>query len=946
MRLVAFAVLLATPLAAQQPAHPRASGLRPPISSPALQADTAVHLGRLANGLRFWVRHNSYPEHRLELRLVVRAGSILEDNDQRGLAHFIEHMGFNGTTHFAKNDMVKYLESIGVKYGADLNANTSFDETQYILPVPSDKPELVARAFDILQDWATGDKFDPAEVAGERGVVLNEWRSGLGVMSRIINQEVPVLFRGSRYAVRLPIGDTGVIAHATAAPMKRFYHDWYRPDLMGVVAVGDYPIDSLEVLIRSRFASLRNPATERPRTDAPVPILPGTRMVAIADPEQSTEAIELLIRRPTTHYRTELDERRNLIGSLFSIIASQRFQELQRQPDVPFVGAGFGPSGFIRDLQVFQVGVNPKEGQGAAAFEAAMRELRRLDEHGVLPAELERAKASLLRGRESAAAEVGKTESYAYVGSYINAFLRGDALVSAGERYSLAQKILPTVTIGEVNAAIRESSRGSDRFIVVLGPEKSKATLPSRDTLMAILARTDTVTLPAWTETSVAAALVPNPPKPGRIVAETTFADVGVTKWRLSNGVRVLIKPTDFKADEVQLGGEAAGGLSLLADDQLLNGLLARVVVRQSGVGDFDAVSLQRKLSGKIVRVEPTIDETSEGLIVVTAPKDLETALQVLWLNGTAPRLDTAAVKALTNQIRNGLKNRDANPNTTFGDTITITLGRNSPRAQPLTATRLDAEFDARRALAIYRDWFRDFGDFTFVVVGNVNVDSLRPLLSQWLGGLPSAGITRTWKDVAPVPPEGVINKIVRKGKEPVAGQVVLFSGPAEISGPETDLAASAAAEIIQERLLDQLREAMGATYSVNATTTMQRVPRKRYRTVIQFKSSPEQADTLWSAAQAIIVSFRADGPKPDELQKFVAQARREIEVQVKTNDWWLEELSNYGMPDGAEAGRPLAEILQWGKRLDALTPAMVRDAAQRYFDPARVARFVLLPEK
>lgn len=938
MRPVFLATLFALPLAAQQP-H------RTPAPPKPLPIDTTVHVGRLANGLRYWIRHNSYPEHRLELRLVVRAGSIVEDQDQRGLAHFIEHMGFNGTTHFARNDMVKYLESIGVKYGADLNANTSFDETQYILPVPSDKPELVDRAFDILEDWADGDRFDSAEVASERGVVLNEWREGLGVESRIINQEVPVLFKGSRYAIRLPIGDTGIIEHATAAPMRRFYHDWYRPDLMGIVAVGDYPVDSIAALIRRHFAAMKNPAKARPRVDAPVPVLAGTRMTTVADPEQPTDAIELLVRRPTTHYRTMTDERRNLVTSLYGIIASQRLQELRRKPDVPFVGAGFGPSGFIRDLQVFQVGVSPKEGQGAAAFEAVLRELRRFEEHGVLPAELDRAKASLLRSRESAAAEEGKTESTVYVDEYLNAFLQGDAVVSARDRYQMAKTILPTITVTEVNAAIRDASRGTDRFILVLGPEKERAALPTRDTLVAILARTDTMTLPAWTEATVATALVPNPPRPGRIVFDTTYADIGVTEWRFANGVRLLIKPTDFKADEIQLEGEAAGGLSLLPDDQLVNAAFADAIVRQSGVGDFDAVSLQRKLAGKIVRIVPGADETSQGIVVLTAPKDLATALQVLWLNVTAPRYDSAAVTALVNQVRNGLKNRDAEPSAVFGDTIAITLGRNSPRVQPLTAARVDAQFDPHRALAIYRDWYRDLGDFTFVMVGKVNLDSIRPLVTQWLGGLPTAGIKRTWRDVAPLPPEGILTKVVRRGKEPVAEQVVLMSGPAVDVAPQEDLAASAAAEIIQERLLDRLREAMGATYGVDAETNLESVPRKRYRTIVQFKSSPQQADTLWAAAQAIISAFRTDGPTPDEVQKFVAQSRRATEVQIKTNEWWLEQLGDYAMPDGGHAGRSMSEIPEWGKLLDALTPVMIRDAARRYFDPDRVARFVLLPE-
>ena len=937
MRLALFALLVAAPLGAQQPAKPK-----PPAPLP---TDTAVHAGRLANGLRYWIRHNSYPEHRLELRLVVRAGSILEDNDQRGLAHFIEHMGFNGTTHFAKNDMQKYLESIGVTYGADLNANTGFDETQYILPVPSDKPEIVARAFDILQDWAMGDKFDPAEVAAERGVVVGEWRSGLGAGSRIINQEIPVLFHGSRYAVRLPIGDTSVIAHATVTPLKRFYHDWYRPDLMALIVVGDFPLDSIVKLIKRHFGAMKNPAPERPRADAPVPTNPGTRVAVITDPEQPTESVELMIRRPTTSYRTEDDERRNLIAALFGSIAAQRMQLLSRKPDAPFTSAGFGSSGFVRDLRAFTVDVNAKEGKSAMAFEAALFELRRFKIHGVLPAELDRVKASLLRGRESAAAEAGKTESGSFIGSYINAFLRGNAIVSATDRFALARKLLPTITVDEINAAIREASRGDDRVIIVLGPEKARATLPQRDALLAILARTDTATLPPWVETNVTSALVPNPPTPGRIVAETTYADVGITDWRLSNGVRVLIKPTDYKADQFYIAGEGAGGLSIVPDEQFLNGTLATGVVQQSGVGAFDVASLRNKLAGKIVFAVPQADETSQGFIAFAAPKDAETGFQLLWLNATAPRLDTAAVSAMKAQMRTGLANRGDTPDAVFGDTIRTTLSRNSPRAQPMTVARLET-FDPARAIAIYKDWFKDFNDFTFVIVGNVNVDSLRPLVTQWLGGLPAAGGKHAWLDVAPIAPEGLITKIVRKGKEPVAQQVIYFSGTATGSTRETGLAGEAAAQILQERLMDKLREAMGATYGVNANSSLEHVPKLRYRSEIAFKSTPARADTLWQAAQEIIAALRTSGPTPDEVQKFVAQARRATEVAVKTNDWWLGEISNHVVPDGPEVGRPLSEILTWGKRLDALTPAIVQDAAKLFFNPANVARFVLLPEK
>ena len=493
---------------------------------------------------------------------MVRAGSILEDQDQRGLAHFIEHMAFNGTTHFARNDLVMYLESIGVRFGADLNASTGFDETTYILPVPSDKPELVAMAFEILQDWASGVTFDSMAVVNERGVVLGEWRDGLGADSRVRNKEFPVLFQGSRYATRLPIGDTAIIAHANPGPMKRFYHDWYRPDLMGVIAVGDYPVDSLKALITRRFGGLRGPAAPRPRVDAPVPVIPGTRVVIVTDPELNTESLSLQIRRSTVTYRTEADHRHQLLNQIFSLIAGQRLNELSRRPETPFAWAYLGPSSLIRNIETTQLGLTAKSGRTAESFEAVLRELRRLELHGVLPAELERAKADMLSNDAQAAANEDnqKRNSGGIVGSYLRAFTKGFVPVSSHDEYRLDQRLLPTVTVAEVNAAIRSAARSTDRFIAVQGPSGSEARLPTRDQLLAIIARADTATLPPWTETVNSADLVPNPPTPGRIVAETTDTALGLTDWRLSNGTRVLVKPTTFKADEIRMTSYGPGG--------------------------------------------------------------------------------------------------------------------------------------------------------------------------------------------------------------------------------------------------------------------------------------------------------------------------------------------------------------------------------------------------
>ncbi len=928
-------LMVALPIAAQRPVARSAA-------SPPLPMDTATHTGKLANGVRYWVRRNGYPEKRLELRLVIRAGSILEDADQLGLAHFVEHMAFNGTTHFAKNDLVKYLESVGVRFGADLNASTGFDETTYILPVPSDKPELVAMAFEILQDWASGVTFDSAAVVKERGVVLGEWRDGLGAGSRVRDKQFPVLFQGSRYATRLPIGDTAIIAHANPGPMKRFYREWYRPDLMGVIAVGDYPVDSLKALIASRFGSLRGPARPRARLEAPVPEIPGTRVVIVTDPELSTENVSLMIRRREVSYRTEADHRHQILNQLFSLISGQRLTELARRPETPFAWAYLGPSSLIRDIETTQLGLTAKSGKAAASFEAVLRELRRLELHGVLPAELERAKADMLSSDAQAAAnEDGqKRNSWGIVGSYLRAFTTGAVPISNHDEYALDQRLLPTITVTEVNTAIRTMARGADRFIAVQGPTGSESRLPARAELLAIIARADTATLPPWTETVIAGDLVPNPPAPGRIISETTDSALGLTDWRLSNGIRVLVKPTAFKADEIKMAANSPGGLSLLSDQDVFQGMFATTIVDQSGYGAFDSPTLRRKLAGKIVNLSPDIGDIGEGFSGETTPKDLPTFFELLWLEATAPRLDSSAVAALREQFRTVLAGRDRLPQTAFNDTVVITIGHNSPRMQPLTLAKAET-LDPARALQIYHERFTDFGDFTFIFVGNVTLEALRPLVERWIGGLPARAQHEPWKDVDPPNLEGVITKVVRKGKEPVAQQLVFFQGPTPATGPDARIAAAAAAGILETRLLEQLREAMGATYGVQASSEVSAIPRMTYTSTISFSSKPELADSLWSATQRTIAALQADGPTADELAKFVAQQQRSGEVAVRTNDFWTGTLMQR-----VRVGEPIGTIIDWSKRLAALTPAVVRDAARHVLDTSRLARFVLLPEQ
>ncbi len=924
-RLALLTLLLATPLAAQ---------------SPVITNDSVVRTGTLPNGLRYWIRSNEIPAKRLDLRLVVRAGSILEDDDQRGLAHFVEHMAFNGTTRFHRNELVQYLESIGVRFGADLNASTGFDETTYYLPVPTDKPGVVERAFDILQDWAHGVQFDSTDVANERGVVLGEWRSGLGAGSRVRDREFPVLFQGSRYAIRLPIGDTAVIAHVQVAPLKRFYHDWYRPDLMAVIAVGDYPIDELESLIRSRFGDLTAPATTRPRTETVVPEVAGARVTVTTDPELSTESVQLLVRRPATHYRTEDDERRALVTALLSTIGNQRLGDIQRRPDAPFVSAFFGQSELVRNVEVFALVVNAKEGRTADAFEATLTEQHRLGVHGVLPAELERAKASLLRSREQSAAEQDKAFSSTHVDRYVDAFLTGDATPSARTRLALATRLLPTIMLAEVNAAARDAALGTDRFIAVRAPDKEGQVLPDRSALLAVMARVDTLTVSPWTETTVDGPLVAAPPTPGRVTSTRSHPDLGIIEWRLSNNVRVLVKPTEFRADQILVAGTAPGGASLVPDADVTAAAFATAIARESGYGSFDASALRRRLAGSIATVSLQLDDLTQGFTGSTAPKDLGTFFELMWLAATAQRYDSSAVTAFFNRVRPQLANRDRIPFAAFSDTITLTLSGNHPRAQPLDLARFNA-VDPLRAYAILQDRFRDYGNFTFVIVGNVDTLTLRPLVERWLGALPTTGRKETWRDVAPPFLRAPVTKVVHRGKEPVAVQIALFGGPTPDASDATEAAAAAAGSILETRLLETLREAMGATYSVNVSAGVHAQPRKARIGSINFTSDPDQADSLWRAANQIIADLRENGPNAAELATHIEKERRETEVSARTNEWWLGTIVAQ-----VDADEPLAAITGWSDRLDALTVARVRAAARIVFDPSNVARFTLLPEE
>ena len=940
---ILLSLALALPLAASAQQAPAATAKRAPRDAFALSAplpmDPAVRVGTLPNGLRYYIRQNGKPEKRAELRLVVNAGSILEDDDQRGLAHFVEHMAFNGTKSFAKNDIVKYLEGIGVRFGADLNAYTGFDETVYILPVPTDRAGILEQSLRFLGDVASGVLFDSTEVVAERGVVLAEWRNGLGAGERLRDRQFPVIFRGSRYAQRLPIGQPDILEQANPAPMRRFWRDWYRPDLMAVVAVGDADPAQLERLIRNTFGGIARRTTARPRTQPGVPAHDSTLVTIATDQELTASSVGVLWKRPAQATRTVGDLRRDLIEQLYNGMLNQRLQELALKPDAPFTGAGAGSGTFVRGSAVVSLDAGAKEGRLVETLRAVLVEAERVQRHGFLPSELARARTGALRAYERAFAERDKTPSDAFVDEYVSHYLAGEAAPGIAFEYAAIQRLLPGITLAEVNAVSAGRSGAANRVVTVSVPEKAGLAVPTEAEIRAVFGAVVTADIAPWTEQVAEEALVTTIPTPGRVVREQTIPAQRITDWTLANGVRVLVKPTDFNADQILVSASSPGGASLVSDADVFKTSLAPSIIAAGGVGPFSAIDLRKKLTGTVANAQPGIADLTEGMSGSASPKDLETLMQLLYLRFTAPRADSTVFAAQLQQFEQFLTNKDANPMAVFSDTIQQTLAGGHPRARPLSVALLK-ELDLADMLRIYNERFGDAGDFTFFFVGNVDVATLKPLVEQWLGSLPAAGRKEVPRDVGPRQFTGVINKTVRKGIAPQSQSVVLLAGAAPWAREDAYLL-DAMSELLQMRLLDRLRESLGGTYSVSVSSAFSRRLRQEWQVAIQYGSAPDQADALYAAVRDEIAKLRTAAPTAAEVERVKEQQRREFEVELKQNGYWLNT-----MRSRVEHGDPLETMGDYITLINGLTADKLAATAKRFLSEENRARFVLLPEK
>jgi len=924
-----FASLLLFALAGSATAQDPLSALLP--------MDPDVMTGTLENGLTYYIRANNRPENRAELRLVVNAGSILEEDDQRGLAHVVEHMAFNGTEHFQKQEMVDYLESIGMEFGPSVNASTGFDETVYQLQVPTDDTEILQTAFQILEDWAAGISFEPEEIDQERNVVIEEWRLRRGAGARISDQQIPVLFQGSRYAERLPIGTVETLESFSRDELIRFYDTWYRPDLMAVVAVGEFEPDAILELIRSYMGGIPAPEVPLERPSFDVPLTGPTRFSIATDPEATGSQISLLTLLEPSHTLTLGDYREALIEGLASGMLNDRLAELARRPDPPFVAAGVGRGSIVRATSAYQLSALVPEDGHARGIEAVLTEAERAARHGFTSTELERAKLDLLRGRERLYTDRENQPSARFAGEYSNHFLTGEPYPGIGFEYDVARVLVPAITLEEVNEVARRNLGASNRVVLASGIEKTGVVLPSEGELTALFESVTAAEIEPWEDSALDQPLVADLPEPGRIVEEDRIDEVDVTVWRLSNGVTVWLKPTDFREDEVVLRATRPGGWSRSTPDEHLSATFADVVARDGGVGDFSNIDLQKALAGKVARVSPSIGQNSEGLSGSASPRDLETLFQLSWLYFTSPRRDEETFEALLTQIRSQLANRDASPLTAFGDTLSATLTQHHPRARPLTVESLDG-IDLDRALAFYRDRFASAEDFVFVLVGALDLETVRPLVEQYLGALPAAERDDHWVDLDIDPPDGVIEKVVRRGIEPQSRTAMVFTGPFEYTH-ENRLRIRVLASVLEGRLRENLREVLGGTYSVGVSAGYEDIPEPRYTIRVTFGSDPERAEELRAEVFEEIERLKGDGPTEQDVNTALEQERRSLETSMESNGWWASQLTFH-----AEAGTDPGTILDRSREA-AVTVEAVRTDAGRYLPDDRYVVVVLLPE-
>ena len=928
------------PVAAKAPAGTgaAASAKTAPLTQ-TVPIDPSVATGRFPNGLRYMIRSNKLPASRAELRLVVNVGSILEDNDQQGLAHFVEHMAFNGTLHFPKQELIDFLQSTGMKFGPSINAGTSFDETIYMLQIPTDKPGLLDKAFLILEDWAHNLSFDPTEIDKERGVIVEEWRSRRGAGARIQDKQFPVIFKGSRYAERLPIGKMEIVENFKHDRLKKFYADWYRPDLMTVIAVGDFDAAAVEAMIAQHFKPIPAAKAPRARIAYSVPDTPGTRYTIETDKEMTATTVGVINKLPARDHTTIGAFRQDIVESLYERMLNVRFSELAQKPDPPLVGGGASIGPFMRGKEAATLNAMVKDNGIERGLDALLTEAQRVARHGFTSTEFDRQKRTTLRSLEQQAAEKDKQQSAMLASEYIRHALQREPIPGITYEYELYQRFLPEITLAEINALAAKWLGESNRVVMVSGPQKEGLVVPDDVKLAGVIKAAASKDVTAYVDTPDTKPLLDPIPSPGRVVKTNTREAAGLTEWELSNGVKVALRPTDFKQDEILFRAFSPGGASLASDKDYVAAVTASQAVGAGGVGQFSAIELRKVLSGKVASASANFGDLSSTVAGSGSRKDLETMFQLIYLAFTQPRSDPAMFTVITTQTKAMLANRTNTPDYAFGEALSQIMSQGHIRGRLMSPELVD-EMSLEKSMAFYKERMSDAAGFTFVFTGSFDLETIKPLVERYLASLPSTGRRETWKDVGMRLPKGVIEKTVEKGVDQKSRVALVFNGPFEYTQANR-VAIRSMTSVLENRLRETLREDLSGTYSVNVAPAYNRTPVGEYSVAINFTCSPARVDELVKAIFKEIDGLKTAGPSEKHLTDVKETLLRDFETNIKTNSYVVGQLfARY--VDGEDPAGVFA-LSDFYKKLDAAT---IQQAARTYLDMKNYVKVILMPEK
>lgn len=904
-----------------------------------LPSDPNVKVGKLANGFTYYIRKNVEPKNRAQLYLANKVGSILENEGQQGLAHFMEHMGFNGTKHYPKNDLVNYLQKAGVRFGADLNAYTNFDETVYQLPIPTDDADVFNHGMQIMRDWAQDATLDPVEIDKERGVVLEEKRLGKGANQRMQTKYLPVILNNSRYSNRLPIGTEEVLKNFKPETIRQFYKDWYRPNLQALIVVGDINVQAVEQMIKTKFSDLKNPVHPRPRTKYHIPLINKNQFIAVTDKEFSVTAAHIFIKHPEVTIKTTSDLRNEIIRSLYNKMMDARFSEITQQANPPFLQGGSSIGGFLAGLDVAGSYVIAKPNELEKGFKAVLTELERVKRFGFTQTEFDRAKVAFMTQQESVYKERDKTDSRSFVNAYLQNFLNGDAYPSIQYKYNFYKEKIARVSVTEINALAKTYITDTNRDIIILGPEKDKDQMPDEVMVNSWVNAVKQDHIGAYVDQTSSKPLLAFEPQPGTIISEKHDSDLGTTDIILSNGVKITLKPTDFKNDEIRFQAFSPGGTSLYSDADFESANNADEIVGKSGIGDFNAIALNKFLAGKTAHVQPFISERNEGILGATIPRDFETALQLVYLYFTQPRKDEDIFKGYITQLKGSLANRGNDPNSIFSDSIAAVLGNYSIRRTGPSIEKVE-QINLDKAYSIFKERFADASDFTFTFVGSFDPQKIKPLLTKYLGALPSINRIEEANDLGIKTPSGKISKTIYKGQEPKASVRLVFSGD-YIYNQGNNNQLDALSEVLSIKLIERLREDEGGVYGVRARASYSKYPQGRYTFNIFFGCGPENVEKLIASTLEEISKVKKNGAQEVDVQKFIAEEKRTTETELKENSFWISYL--YGQAQNHEDPKV---ILTYLDSLKSISSDSLKATANTYVNGDNMIQFVLLPEK